>query len=219
LTPINEGRALDIDTRRSILFGGAAVFKKIVIIQGHPDARPDRFCRVLAERYMRSAAQAGHDVRMIDVAQLDFPLLRSKDDFENLSPPPAIQNAQLEIRAADHLLVIYPMWLGDVPALLKGFFEQVFRPGFAFQAADGRGFPKKLLNGKTAHIVVTMGMPAFFYRWYFGSHGLKNLERNILKFCGFGPIAQSVIGMIEDENSNNRERWLRKIEDCGRRGG
>lgn len=39
---------------------------------------------------------------------------------------------QASIRQADHLVIIHPLWLGSVPALLKGFLEQVFHPGFAF---------------------------------------------------------------------------------------
>ncbi len=57
------------------------------------------------------------------------------------------------------------------------------------------GMPKKLLAGKSACVVITMGMPAFIYRWYFGAHGLKNLKRNILGFCGVGPIKDTLIGM------------------------
>ncbi|HYA39035.1 MAG TPA: NAD(P)H-dependent oxidoreductase [Candidatus Methylomirabilis sp.] len=60
----------------------------------------------------------------------------------------------------------YPLWGGDVPALLKAFCEQAFRPGFTFKMEPGK-MGNKLLTGKSARIVVTMGMPPFFYRWYF----------------------------------------------------
>ena len=193
------------------------MFKKIVIIQGHPDPRPSRFCRVLGDHYAQAAGAAGHEVHLIDVAQLEFPFLRTKDDFEKSVAPPSVQRAQTAVRRADHVVIIYPLWLGDVPALLKAFFEQLFRPGFAFKAA-GRGLPEKLLKGKSARVIVTMGMPAVFYRWYFRAHGLKNLKRNILGFCGFAPIAEDIIGMIEDENGARREAWLRKMEQYGRLG-
>ena len=41
------------------------------------------------------------------------------------------------------------------------------------------------MSGKSARIVVTMGMPGFWYRWYFRAHSLRSLQRNILKFVGF----------------------------------
>jgi putative NADPH-quinone reductase len=193
------------------------VAKKIVIIQGHPDIRAVRFCRALADSYAKGAADGGHAVHTVDVARLDFPLLHTKDDFENQPAPPSIQQVQAEIARADHMVVIYPLWLGDVPAMLKAFFEQVFRPGFGFKAA-GRGLPKRLLKGKSARVVVTMGMPALFYTLYFRAHGLKNLTRNILAFCGFGPIKTDIIGMIENENGAARAKWLRKMSEYGKQG-
>ncbi|HSF48541.1 MAG TPA: NAD(P)H-dependent oxidoreductase, partial [Burkholderiales bacterium] len=77
---------------------------------------------------------------------------------------------------------------------------------------------RKLLAGKSARVVVTMGMPAFVYRWYFGAHSLKSLERNILGFCGIGPIKESLIGMIEAPNSARRQKWLAKMRQLGRDG-
>ena len=73
------------------------------------------------------------------------------------------------------------------------------------------------LKNKSARIVVTMGMPALVYRWYFGAHSLKSLERNILGFCGIGPIRESLVGMV-DGPARRRERWLTRMRALGRRG-
>jgi putative NADPH-quinone reductase len=108
---------------------------------------------------------------------------------------------------------VYPLWLGTMPAVLKAFFEQVFRPGFAF-ALGGKAWSRRL-KGKSARIVVTMGMPALVYRWYFGAHGLKSLERSILGFCGIGPIRESLFGMIEAASAAKRDKWLRTIQKFG----
>src|SRR5690606_33809889 len=137
---------------------------------------------------------AGLEVERIEVARLEFPLLRTQADFEKGSPPPQIAAAQEAIRRAEHLVIVYPLWLGTMPALLKGFFEQVFRPGFA-HCTHVRGW-QALLKGRSARIVVTMGMPALVYRWYFGAHGLKSLRRGILSFVGIRPIRETLIGMM-----------------------
>jgi putative NADPH-quinone reductase len=126
------------------------------------------------------------------------------------------RQTQAAIAWANHLVILYPLWLGAMPALLKGFLEQVLRPGFAFEYRS-KGMPKKLLTGKSARIVVTMGMPALVYRWYFGAHSLKSLERNILRFVGIGPIRASLIGMIEGKNAR-REKWINKMGALGRAG-
>jgi putative NADPH-quinone reductase len=127
----------------------------ITIIQGHPDPASERFCRALGDAYASGARESGLEIRVIDVAQLGIPFLRTQAEFETGKPPAAIVQAQEVIAWADHLLIIYPLWLGTMPAMLKGFFEQAFRPGFAFKTSE-RGW-SNLLNGRSARIVVTMG--------------------------------------------------------------
>jgi putative NADPH-quinone reductase len=192
--------------------------KHIAIIQGHPDPQGQHFGHALAQAYAQGAAAAGHEIQRIEVAQLDFPLLRTKEDFEHGAPPPAIQQAQAVIRGAEHLVIFYPLWLGAMPALLKGFFEQVFRPAFTTGGGSTRPAANQLLKGKSARIVVTMGMPAPVYRWFFGAHSLKNLERNILGFVGIGPLKATLIGMVEASEGSKREKWLAQLRALGRAG-
>lgn len=192
--------------------------KRIVIIQGHPDAESSHFGTALERAYHEGAEAADHEVRVIRVAALDFPLLRSKQDFEQGQVPPAIAEAQEAIHWCSHLVIVFPLWLGDMPALLKAFLEQVFRPGFGMEILpEGKGW-KKRLKGRSSRIVVTMGMPAPVYRWYFGAHALKLLKRNILGFVGFAPVRSTVVGMVEGA-AGSRERWLEQLRELGRQGG
>jgi putative NADPH-quinone reductase len=185
----------------------------IAIIQGHPDGNARHYCHALADEYAASARASGHVVRVIDVGRLEFPLLRSKEAFERSEVPAELLEAQRDIAWADHLLLVYPLWLGEMPALVKALFEQVLRPGFAFEIS-GRGWKPKL-RGKTARVVVTMGMPAAFYRWYFGAHSLKSLRRNILSFVGFKPVRTTLIGLVEGKSPKRRQRWLAKLRALG----
>jgi putative NADPH-quinone reductase len=188
--------------------------KRIAILQGHPDSSRSHLCHALAEAYAGGAAGGGHEVDLVNIGELDFPVLRSKQAFETGALPPSLAPAQAAIGRADHLLIVYPLWLGTMPALLKAFLEQVFRPGFA--VAPGPGMPwKRPLKGKSARIVVTMGMPVFAYRWYFGAHGLKSLERSILGFAGIGPIRESLFGTIEQAGDGKRQAWIAKLRRLG----
>lgn len=114
-----------------------------------------------------------------------------------------------------HLVIVYPLWLGTMPAILKAFLEQVARPGFAF-AIDKRGRMTKGLKGKSARVVITMGMPVFVYRWYFGAHSLKSLERNILGLAGIRPVRESLYGMVEGVSEARRKSWLEAMRRAGR---
>jgi putative NADPH-quinone reductase len=121
--------------------------KHLAIIQGHPDPQGNHYGHALAAAYAQSAAAAGHEVQIIDVARLEFPLLRTKEDFEHGAPPDSICQAQQTIRWAEHLLIFYPLWGGTMPALLKGFLEQVFRPNFISDRAEtGKSWNTRLLR-------------------------------------------------------------------------
>jgi putative NADPH-quinone reductase len=187
--------------------------KRILIIDGHPDPSGDRFLHALAAAYRDAAERAGHEVQSLAVAKLHFPWLRSAQDFEKGTPPRAIAAAQRQIAWADHLVILYPLWLGAMPSLTKAFFEQCLRPGFAFVEARGRGLPKPRLKGRSARVVVTMGMPGFFYRWFYRAHSLKSFERNILHFCGIQPVRATVVGMVESKSA--RERALEAMKSLG----
>jgi putative NADPH-quinone reductase len=187
---------------------------RIAIIDAHPDPDRARFIHALADAYARGAAQHGHDIRRIDLARLDFPLIRSRDEWQSGQLPPAIEEAQQGIAWADHIVFLYPLWLGDMPAMLKAFVEQVFRPDFAFRYKES-GLPEKLLKGKSARIVVTMGMPGLFYRLVYRAHSLKSFERNILRFVGVKPRS-SVLGPVEGSPAR-RAAWIGQMEELGRR--
>ena len=186
----------------------------ILLIDGHPDPDRGRFVHALADAYASGAENGGHSVRRLELSAMEFPMLRERADWMGRTPVPTIAEAQEAIRRAEHLVFFYPLWLGDMPALLKAFLEQVARPGFAL--AEGR-MPKPLLGGRSARLVVTMGMPAFFYRFYYGAHSVKSFERNILKLAGIKPVASSLIGNVEGD-AEDRASWLERMAEFGVQG-
>jgi putative NADPH-quinone reductase len=194
------------------------VSKHILIVDGHPDAKPEHYVHALSTAYRDGARSGGHQVRGIVVSELWFPLLRTSEDFKTGMPTETIRKAQEWLAWADHVVILFPLWLGSMPALLKAFLEQLLRPGFAFAIARGRLFPRtKLLAGKSARIIVTMEMPAWFYRWYFRAHSLKSLKRNILRSCGLKPVRACVVGTVETMSQAARGSWLSKVERLGAR--
>jgi putative NADPH-quinone reductase len=189
--------------------------KRITIIQGHPDPRGGHLGHRLADAYVGGAEAAGHIVKVIDVATLDFPVLRTKEDWENVLPADDIQRAQHAIAWAEHVVIFFPLWHGTMPALLKAFLEQVFRPGFAVAKPESGIRWKRLLVGRRARVVITMGMPPLVFRWYFRAHGLKVLERNILAMAGIGPIRATLIGMVDKLTASRAERWFAAMREIG----
>lgn len=193
--------------------------KRILIIQGHPEVSEQRLCRALAARYIAGAQAGGHELRVIDVGALEFPLLRSRDEFYSDNTPACIAAAQRDIEWAELIVIFFPIWLGAMPALLKGFLEQVCKPTFTFPpgAAPGKGKPR--LIGRSAHLVVTMGMPAWVYRVIFGAKGVRAFASNMQVFTGIKTRRTTLIGGVIDGPAAPIERWLKRLEILGRAGG
>jgi putative NADPH-quinone reductase len=188
--------------------------KRIVIIQGHPDPAGNHLLNAMADAYAEAATLAAHEVRRIEVARLDFPILRTQVDFERGELPAALLPARDDMRWAEHWVFLFPLWHGTMPALLKAFLEHIFRPGFAMDYSE-RNFPRRLLAGRSARIVVTMGMPVMLYRWYFGAYGVRSFERSMLSFAGIKPIRESLYGLTL-ANDRKRARWVEDMRRHGR---
>jgi putative NADPH-quinone reductase len=195
---------------------GSTMGKRILVIDGHPDKDRARLCHALADAYAGGARETGRDVRLLTVAEAEFPLLRTAQDFATAPEAPAILSARDDILWAEHLVFVFPLWLGGAPALLRGFLEQIARGGFVAETS-GRGIRQKL-KGKSARLIVTMGMPAFIYRWMFHAHGVKNFMQGVLGFGGIGPIRLTLFGAIEAENPAAQKRRLTRARTLGRDG-
>ncbi len=188
--------------------------KRVLLIQGHPDTGHRHLGHALADAYAEGAIGAGHELKRIDVASLDFPLLRSAEDWEHGALPPTLADAQAAIGWCEHMVLFFPLWLGDMPAMLKGFLEQVARPGFAFRPDAKNPFGAKGLTGRSARVVVTMGMPALVYRWIYRAHSVRSLERNVLGFVGIAPVHETLIGSTGNLQPEDAKKWrvaMRKL--------
>ena len=186
---------------------------KIFVLVGH--ARKNTFCEALAQSYCEGARYGGHSVSCFVTSRMDFePILH--EGFERVQPlEDDLRAAHDALLAADHIVIVFPLWLGTLPAILKGFLERVLQPELVL-SSKAHTFPK-LLKGKSVRIIVTMGMPALIYRIWFRAYALKMLKRNILGFLGAGPIHSKIFGSIERIGPKGRTRLLAQMETLGRR--
>jgi len=177
--------------------------RKILVIDCHPD--PESYCASLADSYIEAAKTAGHEVESICIRDLEFnPNLefgyRKRTELE-----PDLLESQNLIKNAEHLIWIFPVWWGSLPAISKGFIDRVFLPGFAFQKRDGSLLWDKLLKGKSARLISTMDQPSWFYRLVYGRP----------KFTGVKKVKSTSIGPIRESSDQFRENWLHKVAALG----
>lgn len=185
----------------------------IVVVVGH--SRRGTLCEAFGEAYRQGAVTAGHEAELLVLADLHFdPILRGA--YVEVQPrEPDIEAAYRSILAADHLVFIFPLWMGDMPAIMKGFIERLLQPELIEAKKAGKFI--ELFKGKSARIIVSMGMPAFVYRWWFGANAVKLLRRNILGFMGVRPVRVTIHGRIDEASAATRERWIEGARNLGRR--
>lgn len=186
---------------------------KILIINGHPDK--ESFSFALSEAYKKGALDSGAEVQEILVRELNFnPNLqfgyRKRTELE-----PDLIDAQEKIKWATHLVWIYPVWWGSLPAILKGFIDRVFLPGFAFQKRENSVWWDKLLTGKTARIICTLDQPAWYYWLVYRQPSTNAMKKLTLEFSGIKPVKVTTIGPIRLSKDSYRANWLKKVEKLG----
>jgi NAD(P)H dehydrogenase (quinone) len=189
--------------------------KKILVIKAHP--RENSFCNVLAEKYIEGAKQAGNEIKIINLKELNLEsfIKYTHEDRPNL--PKDLLKSQKLITWANYLVFVYPTWWASPPSLLKVFFEMTFHSGYAFKYQKSTGFaPKwdKLLPNKSARIIVTMDSPPWYYKWVVGDPGFK-MMKDIMNFCGIKPVYKNYFGSVKMSSEKQRKKWLGKIYDIG----
>ena len=155
--------------------GGQEQKKKVLIIQGNPDK--ESFCYALAESYKKGALGSKADVKEIKIREIEFNPNLSFGYKKRVELEEDLIESQHLIKWADHLVFIYPTWWGTMPALLKGFIDRVFLPGFGFQYRDDSVWWDKLLKGKSARLIVTMDTPPWYFRLIYGQPGHKGIPK------------------------------------------
>jgi NAD(P)H dehydrogenase (quinone) len=187
--------------------------KRILVILGHPSAAS--LCGAIADSYIAGAKAAGQDVRLVRLGNLKFdPILHN--GYNTIQPlEPDLVAAQESIVWAEHLVFIYPIWWGSIPAILKGFFDRLFLPGFAFKFRKDALMVDGLLAKRTAHLIATMDTPPWYYRWVYRMPGHNQMKRTILEFCGIKPVAVTSFGPVKDSTAQTRNKWLSRAYDFG----
>ncbi|NTW69418.1 MAG: NAD(P)H-dependent oxidoreductase [Chlorobiaceae bacterium] len=187
--------------------------KRILVILGHP--AKESFCGALADAYVLGARTAGNEVQLLNPGTLSFDSILH-NGYNSIQPlEPDLVSAQEAIKWAEHLVFVYPVWWGAMPALLKGFIDRIFLPGFAFKFRDGSAMWDRLLSNRSAHLLVTMDTPLWYYKFVYRMPGHNQMKRTILEFCGIKPVKVSNFGPIKTATPQKRKKWLASAHSYG----
>lgn len=182
---------------------------RIFILLGHPDT--ESFNGEIADAYEVAARAAGHEVRRQDVGALAFDPLLPHGYKAPVPLEPDLVAAQENLAWCERFVLVYPMWWGSMPALLKGWFDRVLLPGFAFKYHDADPWWDRYLTGKTAHIIATSDCPALYARFWYRDGDLIGLKRAILGFCGIKTVKTRRIGRVKYLDRAARDKAIEAV--------
>lgn len=197
------------------IYNKGFVMKNILIINGHPDKMS--FCQAIALAYLNGAKE-NNQVELLNLHQLNFELNLKHGYREKLPLEDDLMKAQEMIQKADHIVIVTPIWWGGPTALLKGFLDRTFLPGFAFKYRPNSIMWDKLLANKTAHLIVTSDGPAWYMRFLRGDTTVKLLKESTLEFCGISPVRVTRLGNIKSLSHDDRLKILKNVSENGKKG-
>ncbi len=179
---------------------------RTLIILGHPDK--NSFCAGLADAYEKGAQEKGGDVMRINLSDLRFdPILRNGyTRIQNLEPD--LVEAQRHIKSANHIVFVFPVWWSSPPALMKGFIDRVFLPGFAFKYREHSSNWDKLLTGRSSRLIITSDAPVLWLYLAYFHPAVNMMKKAVLEFCGVSPVTVTSFGSIKNANEKKRESLL-----------
>jgi NAD(P)H dehydrogenase (quinone) len=187
--------------------------KRILIINGHPDK--ESLCFELAKSYKKGADQSGAECKLVNLIDLKFNPILSGGYRQRTELEADLLMMQQEITLADHLVLVYPTWWATYPALLKGFIDRVFLPGFAFKYRENSALWDKLLVGKTARLIVTMDSPKWYYSLFMKNAGHRSMKTGILEFSGIKPVKITSFSPVKSSTETQRKAWISSVEKLG----
>jgi len=187
--------------------------KNILIINGHPNAVS--FNNALADAYKKGALSQNALIDAINIRELNFNPNLEFGYSKRSELEPDLLLAWEKIKKADHLVFIFPMWWGFMPAMMKGFFDRMLLPGFAFKYRENSMLWDKLLKSKTAHIICSTDYPVFYYKWILREPGIKTIRKMILNFCGIKTTKTTYIGPIRNSSTEFRALALTRVHKLG----
>ncbi|MBC3955318.1 NAD(P)H-dependent oxidoreductase [Pseudomonas triticifolii] len=189
--------------------------KRILMVYGTP--KTVSLCHALGEAYSQGARNEGHVVRVLKLGELDFNPILHHGYEQSQALEPDLLGAQRQIHWAEHLVFVYPVWWGGLPALLTGFFDRVLMPGFAFKAHGRRHPSNELLRGRTAELLVTMDTPPRYFHWIYGAPAHRQMIRTILAFCGIKTQRLTEFAPVRTSTEEQRQQWLHQALALGKR--
>ena len=190
--------------------------KRIFVLNGHP--AKTSLSRTLSEHYARSAKNAGHDIRIAHLDDLQFDSDFGFGGYSETKPlEPSLRSFLDNLEWAEHIVISTPMWWGGLPAKLKGLIDRTFLPGKTFDTRNKTaiGFPKPMLEGRTARVIITSDTPGWLMSICYGNALFRQIKHQIMGFVGIKPTRFSHFNMASHPKPEQVDGWIKSVSHLG----
>ena len=199
----------------TVVVGKKMIRMRVLVVAGHPDSQS--LSAHLARSYTEAARQSGHEVALIDLASAQFdPVLRF-GYRKHMVEEECIKRSQELLQWCEHVTVVFPVWWGAEPSVLKGWFDRVLTPGKAYRYIPGKLASTRLLRGRSATLIATSHAPALYTTWN-PAYPLSRIAKHVLGYCGIKVTKRLVFGGIDGKNAvqTNIDRFITRVEQAAR---
>ncbi|MCY7797863.1 MULTISPECIES: NAD(P)H-dependent oxidoreductase [Bacillus] len=180
------------------------------VIYAHPN--PNSFNGAILNQVIKALEDGKHSYDVIDLYKDRFDpilLFDEKKRRSDMKHDPETAEYRRIVKNADHLIFIYPLWWGGMPAIMKGFIDRVFAAGEAY-TYQGK-LPKGLLKARTASVYYTADAPSWYLRFWRRDADWVTVKDVMLKFCGVRRVRRLLFAGVKDSSEEKRTQWLDRV--------
>ena len=191
---------------------------KVIVVYAHPAA--DSYQAALHQRVLKALKARGDEGIDFDLYAMGFDPTMGEEEWRGHDEPPAPVPQDLKVYVdalqwADACVFCFPTWWLGMPAILKGYFDRVWRPGVAFEQPPDGGLIKPALKNLTRMgVVTTSGAPCYYNRLLMQDPARKVLLRGLKATCGGLGAKHLYLAQhsVYDISPEARERFAQTVE-------
>lgn len=184
----------------------------VLVIYGHPSR--NSFNGAILDATVKQLNDMGHKVTVKDLYGMKFnPVLTSEDYGATIAgnPPQDVAEEQEEVKKADAIIMISPVWWHSVTSMLRGYIDRVFTSGFAY-AYTPEGI-KGQLKGKIGLLITTSGADRETDQATHMTEGIREAMVNgFFAFCGFDRADYINFFAVPTVSDQERKQMLEEVK-------
>ncbi len=181
-----------------------------LIISAHPNE--NSFSNALVDALVKDSQHNDVNVVVRNLYELGFDPVLTAEDLKKIKEghiSEDIAREQKILRESDFISLVYPLWWGSFPAILKGYFDRVFTNGFAFEinSEGARG----LLKGKKVFLHTSMGNSVKEYENIGILKAFRQIHGNeVFGFVGIEVAGHIFYPRISESNPEMKEKYIQE---------